>query len=181
MSQSITARRYAEALFQIGSEKKVLDKYVKQLGVVRQVFTDNEQLYTFLKHPRVNQGKKKQLLTEVFQDLTADVIHTVILLVERGHAEVTPSVIDHFLKMVNDAKGIAEAKVYSVRELSNAERKALKLSIAKRFNKTAVQMENIVDPSILGGIRIQVGNTVLDGSVARKLKRLEQNIVTANK
>lgn len=181
MSESITARRYAEALFQLGNEKNTLDKYVEELKLVHEVFKDNEQLYIFLKHPRVNHEKKKQLLTEVFQDLQADVINTVQLLVERGHAEITPSVIDHFLKMVNDAKGIADAKIYSVRELSDAEKQALKDSIKKRFNKADVQMESIIDTSLLGGLKIQVGNTILDGSVSGKLKRIKRNIVTANK
>ena len=181
MSESIAARRYAEALFQLGDEKDTLDKLVEELSVVRDVFQGNQQLYTFLKHPRVNNEKKKQFLAEAFQDLQSDVINTIKLLVERKRAEITPSIIDHFIKMVNNAKGIADAKVYSVRALSDAEKQTLKLSIAKRFNKVSVQIENIIEPSLLGGLMIKVGNTVLDGSVSGKLNRIERNIVAANK
>ncbi|MEC5424470.1 F0F1 ATP synthase subunit delta [Virgibacillus sp. C22-A2] len=181
MSEAVVAKRYADALFQLGSEKAVLEQFVEELQVVKEVFQTNANLYTFLKHPRVNNAKKKQFLEEVFQGLQTDVVNTLKLLVERHRVEITPSIIDHFLQLVNDAKGIAEATVYSVRELSDSERQELEISFAKRFNKRKIQLTNIVDPSIIGGIKIRMGNSIYDGSVSGKLKRIERNIVTANK
>lgn len=181
MSKSIAARRYAEALFQLGNEKNTLEQLSEELQVVQEVFRDNDRIYTFLKHPRVNHEKKKQFLTETFQGLQADVVNTLNLLVERHRIEITPTIVDHFNQMVNDAKGIAEAKVYSVRELSDSEQRALSVSFANRIGKREVVIDNIVDPSLLGGLKIRIGNTIFDGSVSRKLNRIEQNIVSANK
>lgn len=181
MSGAIAARRYAGALFQIGTEKGTLEELKKELRIVREVFQENEQLYTFLKHPRINNAKKKQFLNEVFQGLQSNVVHTISLLVERGRIEITPSIIDHFIQMVNDAKGNAEVTVYSVRALSSSEKTELEKSFSKRFNKQNIELENEIDPSLIGGLKIRVGNTIYDGSVKGKLHRIERDIATANK
>ena len=181
MSEAVVAKRYAEALFQLGNEKHTLDKFVEEFRVVQEVFQDNNKLYTFLKHPRINNAKKKQFLGEVFQGLQADVVNTLKLLVERHRVEITSSIIDHLIRLYNDAKGIAEATVYSIRELSRSERQALVTSFVKRFNKSTFLINNVVDPSLIGGMKIRIGNTIYDGSISGKLRRIEQNIVTANK
>ena len=101
-------------------------------------------------------------------------------MVERHRINVIPAIADQLVLRMNEAKGVAEATVYSVRELSNEEQKQLELTLAKRFNKHAIQLENKLDPSIIGGIRVQMGNTIVDGSIKGKLKRIEREIVTAN-
>jgi|SRR5690625_54481 len=181
MSEAIAARRYAGALFQIGTEKDTVAELEKELRIVREVFQGNEQLYTFLKHPRINNAKKQQFINEVFQGLQSNVVHTIALLVERGRIEMTPSIIDHFIQMVNDAKGNAEVTVYSVRALSSAEKAELETNFAKRFNKQSIELQNEIDSTLLGGLKIRVGNTIYDGSVQGKLQRIERDIATANK
>jgi F-type H+-transporting ATPase subunit delta len=182
MSEAVVAKRYAEALFQIGKEKNTLDKLAEELRTVRKVFQDNQkQLHTFLTHPRVKKEQKKQFLQEVFTGLGTDVVHTLQLLAERHRIQITPYLADHFIHLVNDAKGIAEATVYSVRGLSDKEQTALAKNLAKRFNKQEVRLENTVDASMIGGMKIRIGNTIYDGSLSGKLRRLERNIATADK
>jgi len=181
MSELIVAKRYAEALFQLGTEKELLDQYVNEFRVVREVFEENEKLYTFLKHPKISNEEKKQLLTSIFSGAHVDVLNTLQLLIEKKRITIAPSMVDHFIAMVNDAKGIAEATVYSVRPLTNTEQESLEKTFAKRFNKETVHFQNEMDPSVIGGVKIQVGNTIYDGTVQGKLQRIERNIATANK
>ncbi|PAV31357.1 F0F1 ATP synthase subunit delta [Virgibacillus profundi] len=181
MSEAVVAKRYAEALFQLGNEKATLDQMVDDFQVVKEVFQANKKLNTFLKHPRINNTKKKQFLDEVFQGLDPDVITTLKLLVDRHRTDIIPSMVDHFNQFVNDAKGIAEVTVYSVRKLSNPERSHLVASFVKRFNKSTFEINNVIDPTLIGGVKIRVGNTIIDGSISRKLQRIERDIVTANK
>lgn len=181
MSEAVVAKRYADALFQLGNEKQIQEQLVEEFRVVKEVFQNNKKLFTFLKHPRVNNEKKKLFLGEVFQGLSNDVVNTLKLLVERHRIGIIPSIIDHLSQMAFDAKGIAEATVYSVRELSDTEKEELASTFAKRLNKKAIKLENKVDPSIIGGIKLRMGNTIYDGTLSGKLKRIERNIVTANK
>lgn len=180
MSEAVVAQRYAEALFQLGTEKANLDQLAEELRVVRDVFVNNDEFFTFLRHPRITNEKKKQLLEEAFQSLQVDVLHTLKLLVDRQRVNITPSIIDHFIDKVNDVKGIAEASVTSVRELTENEKEELKQGLAKSFDKKTIQLKTAVDPSILGGLRIRIGNTIHDGTIKGKLARLERKLVSAN-
>lgn len=180
MSETVVSKRYADALFQLGNEKATIDSLLEELRIVVEVFQDNKQLYTFLKHPRVNNEKKKQFLDDVFSGFSNDVVNTLKILVERQRIEIVPSIINQFIQLVNNAKGIAEATVYSVRELSSTEKEELEITFAKRFNKNTIKLENIVEPSLIGGIKIRIGNTIYDGTISGKLQRIERNIVTAN-
>ncbi|WP_067728531.1 F0F1 ATP synthase subunit delta [Oceanobacillus damuensis] len=181
MSEQVVSKRYAEALFQLGKEKNTQDLLVEEFRVVREVFKNNKKLDTFLKHPKIDNEKKKQFLTQAFQGTQTDVVNTLKLLVERRRTAAVPSIIDHFIQLVNDAKGIADATVYSVRELSEAEKQQLQVTFAKRMGKAAINLENVVDPSIIGGIKIRVGNTIYDGTISGKLNRISRRIVSANK
>lgn len=180
MSNQVVAARYADALFQLGDEKNILEEYADNLKVVNEVFKENQQLHSFLNHPSVNGGTKIQMLEKAFSSLHTDILNALKLLAERRRTGIIQEITEHFIQRVNERKGIAEATVYSVRELSEQEQRELKLTFAKRFNKSNVHLINIIDPEILGGIKVQVGNTIFDGSVKGKLKRLERDIVTAN-
>ncbi|WP_405097512.1 F0F1 ATP synthase subunit delta [Oceanobacillus sp. FSL H7-0719] len=180
MSEIVVAKRYADALFQLGSEKSILEKYVEDLTVVREVFSNNKQLNTFLLHPKVNGEQKEQLLTKSLKGLHTDVVNTVKLLVARHRTALIPSFVDAFVKNVNDAKGIEVATVYSVRELTDAEKQNLQLSFAKRLGKNTLEFNNVVDPSLIGGIKIRVGNTIYDGTISGKLGRIKREITVAN-
>src|SRR5690625_4557402 len=181
MSEAIVATRYAEALSQLSEEKNSRDTFAEEPHVIRDVCTSDQKLFTFLEHPRINTDQNEEFLNEIFHGLQPNIVHTMIILAQRDRIEITPSMIDHYIQLLNDAKGIAEATVYSVRPLSNPERSALVKNLAKRLNKSTINLQNIVDTSVLGGLKIRVGNTIFDGSLSGKLKRIERNIVTANK
>lgn len=180
MSEMVVSKRYADALFQLGQEKGNIEKLTEEFLVVQEVFQNNKELINFLMHPRVGNTAGKKLITEAFSGLQTDVVNTLKLLVDARRTAIIPSVIESFIELVNDAKGIAEATVYSVRKLSDAEIEQLEESFRKRLNKNAINITNVVDSSVIGGVKIRVGNTIYDGSVSGKLRRIEQNLVTAN-
>lgn len=181
MSNSVVAKRYADALFQLGREKNSLDQLVADFLEVRQIFTNDQKLNVFLKHPKIDNEKKKQFLADVFKGADPVVINTLKLLVDRHRTSTIPSIVDHLVALVNDTKGIADATVYSIRELNTDEKEQLQTSFAKRLGKRSVQITNVVDPKILGGMKIRVGNTIYDGTVSNKLNRISLSIVSANK
>src|SRR6476620_6813484 len=117
MSEAIIAKRYADALFQLSSEKNVSQAFLEEFKVIRDVFQENPKLTTFLKHPRINNDKKRQFLIDTFQGFQADVVNTLQLIVKKHHVDAVPHIVDHFTTFINDASSIAEGTVYSVREL----------------------------------------------------------------
>lgn len=134
-----------------------------------------------MNNPRVSTEDKKNFIRNTFKDLTKDLVNTLLLLVDKGRVEIIPDMVRSFVEMKNEASGVAEADVYSVRELSSEELAQVEKVFVKRLNLNTLRMNNIVDASLLGGIRVQIGNKIYDGTLATQLKRLEQNLTSANK
>ncbi|GEL77249.1 F0F1 ATP synthase subunit delta [Tenuibacillus multivorans] len=181
MSQSVVAKRYAVALFEIGMGKSNLDQLEEELRVIDDVFKNDESLNAFLDNPRVSGDQKKEFIRNVFKDVSQDTLNTLLLLIDKRRIDSIEDVVKAFVEMKNESRGIAEADVYSVRELTDEETKQIQDVFAKKMTINTLRINNTVDPSIIGGIKIRVGNQIYDGTVQTQLKRLEQKLVTANK
>ena len=102
---------------------------------------------------------------------------TMFVLLEKKRLNEIINFVDEFVDFVNDAAGIADAKVYSTRPLTESETAAISSAFAKKIGKQSLRIENIIDPALIGGIRLQIGNRIFDSSLANKLERLQRNML----
>lgn len=177
MSSSAVAKRYALALFQLAKEHRLLDQMEQELRVVKEVIIQNNELKAVLKSPKLPNEKKKEILKEAFSSANTYVLNTLMILIDRHREDYIADMADHFIELVNDEKGIAEAKVYSVRPLTEAESEALSSVFAAKVGKQSLRIENIIDSNLLGGIKLRIGNRIFDGSLRGKLERLERQLL----
>src|SRR5699024_1794124 len=103
---------YAEALFQLATEKKIEDNIISELTTVKDVFQNDEQINGFLDLPRITDEEKMNVLDAVFKDFDRNVINTLKLLVERDRMNIVSALVDEYTDLYNEAKGIAIATVY---------------------------------------------------------------------
>ncbi|MGM9988844.1 MAG: F0F1 ATP synthase subunit delta [Bacillaceae bacterium] len=178
MSTSVVAKRYAVAMFQLAKEKNELDSFEQALQVVKHEMTSNKELSRFLQHPGVPKEKKKEVLREVFANFREEVINFLFLLVDRHRQNEIAEIVDDYVELANEERGIADAIVTTVRPLTQEEQGALIEVFAKKVNKKTLRVRNIVNPDILGGVKIRIGNTIFDGSLKGKLDKIQRHIVT---
>ncbi len=181
MSEVIVAKRYADALFQLAEEKNLTDQFMDELKVLDAVFSENDALITVLQSPNVANDKKIEVIDTVFKDLHVFIRNEMKLLIERNRTGVMKALIHEFTELYNEKNDIAHALVYSARKLTDAEKTNVEQKFKDILNKQSLSIENRVDETLLGGLRIRVGNTIYDGSVSGKLKRIEQDLLTASK
>ncbi|RHW37192.1 F0F1 ATP synthase subunit delta [Neobacillus notoginsengisoli] len=177
MSTTIISKRYAVALFKLAEEKGLLDTIEEEIRVVKDVFSSNKELNAVLHSPRLSLDEKKAIVKGAFTTLNPYLLNTLMILIDRHRDSEIPGVAEGFIELANEARGIAEATVYSVRPLSDEERIALSASFAARVGKNALRIENIVDTDLLGGIKVRIGNRIFDGSLRGKLDRLERRLL----
>ncbi|QGQ48335.1 F0F1 ATP synthase subunit delta [Metabacillus sediminilitoris] len=177
MSNGIVAKRYAVALFQLAKEQNTIAQFEKELNIVKEVFTTNKELIDVLKHPKVTNEAKKTIIKESFASLSPQVLNTLLLLVERHRVDIVTEVVNHFIQSANEASGIEDAVVYSVRPLTDAELTSISTSFAKKIGKTSLRLQNVVDKALLGGLKLRIGNRIYDGSISGKLERIERQLV----
>ncbi len=136
MNKQVVAKRYASALFEIAKEQQLLDQLEQELRVVKQVFAQNEAFLSVLNHPKVALAKKKALIQEAFASVSNVLQHTFMLLLDRHRIDIVEDLVDAFITLANEARGVAEAIVYSARPLTEDETKALAEVFAKKSAST---------------------------------------------
>lgn len=178
MSGSIVSKRYAEALFQLAKENNKLDQFESELKTARVAFLTTPSLMTFLKHPKVTTEQKKAVVNQSFESFSKELQNTFSLIVERHREDIIVDMINEFLKKIDDEKGVAEATVESVRELTEKEKEQISRTFAGKVDRQSLNITNIVKPALIGGIRVRIGNRIFDGSVSGKLSRMERELVS---
>ncbi len=177
MSKSIVASRYALALFKAAEEKGQVNSIQEELIEVKAVFKDNPKLEELLQLPRLSTAKKKDILAQLFKDANPLIQNTLFVLLEKQRLSEILNFVDEFISIANDAAGIADAVVYSTHALTEQEKAGISSAFAAKIGKQSLRIEHIIDSSLIGGIRVQIGNRIYDSSLSGKLNRLQRNLI----
>ncbi len=164
MSRSQVANRYAEALFQLAVEKNDLTEVSNDLQELVKVIESNPELISLLSNPKFSTARKKQVVSEIFSKANKLVINTLELLIDKKRVNEIANLAQEFTVLAAASQGYAEAKVFSTRALNEAELNEISSVFAKRVGKEKLNITNEIDPSILGGVRVQIGNYIFDNT-----------------
>ena len=172
---SAAANRYAKALFAVAKENGAVESFGEQMDAVAAALNETA-VRSFFEHPNIEtETKVRLLLTSLGDQVAQPVANALKLLVERGRAGEIGAVAAAYRAIADEALGRAKAKVASAFGLSPEQEQA----IAERFSALTgkqVSVESSVDPSLLGGIRVRIGDILYDGSLAARLAELEKSL-----
>jgi F-type H+-transporting ATPase subunit delta len=162
------ARPYAEAAFEIAREANALHAWSDMLRFAAQVVSD-PRVAEALDNPRLDAGAREALLLSIGGDrFDNDARNFIRVLVEAERVSLLPQIAAMFDTLKNQAEAVATATIESAYELSPAQVEELKAALEKRFGKK-IEATVTINPKLIGGARITVGDSVLDGSVQAKL------------
>ena len=180
MSIEIVADKYSSAMFELAQEQNKLELMEEQLGYVASVMVDQPELRSFLENPIVTEDAKIKLIGKIFDSSIDKVaLHFIYVMIKRGRYRYISSTIEAFIKKSRAARGILEATV-TVAEPITADVEASVQAKLREVTGKDVILSVRQDPSIMGGIVIQVGDKRIDGSVARRLEELEKSLLRTN-
>ena len=162
------ARPYAEAAFKLATEQNALPVWAEMLKFSAAVMAD-PAMQSALDNPRLGAAQKESLFLSVAGDKLNPIGRSFIkALVEADRITLLPQIETMFSSLKDAAEGVAKAQIVSAIALTDAQVAELKTVLEKRFGKR-IETTVAVDPSLIGGARIVVGDQVVDGSIAGKL------------
>jgi F-type H+-transporting ATPase subunit delta len=171
--RTTVARPYADAAFAIARDRNELAMWSEMLGVASGIAGDRRVRDT-LENPKLAAAPKATLFLSIAGEAFSEDMRSFIrVLIDARRIELLPEIRELYEALRNEAEGVAEAAIQSARPLSDAEVSELTAALAKRLGKR-VEAKVSVDESLLGGARIAVGDTVIDGSVRGKLAQMKQ-------
>lgn len=174
---SSAAKRYAQAVFELGKEKGSLDAWQRDLERLGQL-SANREAEAFLANPSVSREKKVAMVDKALGKAQPEALNLGRLLVERDRISDAAAISDAFEDMVRADRGIVVAEVTTAEKLSKAEQEMVRERLEALVGKK-VEMRTAVDESIIGGIVARVGDTLIDGSVVSQLRKLRQRLASA--
>lgn len=177
MSKDIVAKRYAVALFRLAKEKHMLETFEEELRTVKEVFLTSKELSMFLTQPNISTEKKKEVIRQAFSSMSSYVLNTLSLLIDKHREDIIVDIANEYFTLANEERNVADAIVYSVRPLTEDEQVGIAEVFAKKIEKDAVRIKNIVDTDLLGGIKVRIGNRIYDGSLQGKLARIQRELL----
>ena len=176
MASSVDSRvvkRYAGALFALALSHDNLDAVEVGLHAVKDAFKTNSQLMTVLLHPRIGQLKKEAILHRIFGDqVKADVLHLLLLMARKDRTSQIPFIATEFDRLLQLHRKEATGEVVSAVPLSETQASQLKEQLLQ-VTGFKVRLQHKVDPSLLGGLVVRVGDHLIDSSVATQLNLLK--------
>ncbi|NLY78634.1 MAG: F0F1 ATP synthase subunit delta [Lysinibacillus sp.] len=177
MTRSTVAKRYAGALFLVAQEKNTVAEVNQDLQELAKVLQENQDFVSLITSPKFSSERKKEIVSEVLKDANPVVLNTLHLLIDKKRTNEILHIAEEFKQLAADAQGYAEATVYTTRELTEEEKNELSTSFGKLVGKEKLEITNVVDPSVLGGVRVQIGNYIYDNTVVNKLESLRRTLV----
>lgn len=168
MAENITlARPYADAAFQLARTTGALGPWQQALDRMAAVAAD-AQMVECIDNPRLQSSQVAQLFLDVVGTVSAEQQNFVRLLVDNERLQVLPEIRDLYVELKNGQEGVKEADIASAFPLDDATLKNLVAELEARF-KCKIQATVSLDPELIGGVRIAVGDQVIDASVRGKL------------
>ena len=175
-TSSSTARRYAEAVYQLASRDEALDAYAEGLDLASSIVGQGDVL-DVLRNPARPLRQRTDLVDALLATrVPRPVLKVVGLLVERGRIDRLPGVAAEYRRMLTQQNGVVEAVAKTAMPLTDAETAALQRKVADMTGQT-VDLRVEVDESLIGGLTVRVGDTLYDASVRGRLERLRERLV----
>lgn len=168
---NVAARRYAQALFELAHDKDVVGPVSDGLMSVREKLAADVNLSRTILDPRKRADEKRAAIDKLADGLHPYVVNVIRLLVDRRRANGLLVMILEFFELREKAVGVVRMHVDSARELTDEDRERLKGRLSEASGKK-VEITTSVDPELIGGLRIQVGSTLIDGTIKRRIESI---------
>jgi F-type H+-transporting ATPase subunit delta len=167
---------YAEALFSIVRAEGELDRVEDELFRFGKLLESNHELKQVLSDRAIERDQRRKVLDQILSGKVSP--HTLGLLefiVAQGRARQLPQILDELSDIAAEARSAVVAEVRSAIALDDSQRAELATALSRATGKR-VEVKVLVDPSVIGGVVTKVGDTVIDGSVRRRLEQLKEQV-----
>lgn len=172
----LAAKTYAQALFEVAMETKHIDDFGKELRFVLDAFKEHTTFYELYKTPQISNEEKKEIIEGVFKgQLSTEVMNFLKILVDKRRTAIFEYIAKAYEKLANEHNNMVEALAITTIPLKSEEQAKL---IAKLTGMTGkkVQLKNEIDPSIIGGMLVRIGDKVIDGTIRSRLNKMQEDL-----
>ena len=176
MSQNKKVDNYAEALYAISKKMNCIDSTAEKLQKILSIYSSLSVFRFFINTKRINSSGKKEIIKNIFLNSLSELeIGFLCELIDNDDVDQLRFIIDKFMKIYNNNSKTVNVTVTTSHQLDSNDKNALLSEIEAKVNEK-VNLDNKIDPDLIGGVKFRIGNMIFDGSMASRLKKIEKSL-----
>ena len=168
--------RYAEALFSLKRDSSSLKESQKEIKELRKIFNENPDFLVVLDSSYKTNEEKIEIIDKTLVGVDDEIKSLIKIVIQNHRALYLIEIFDGFNSLVNEYYGVKEGLVYSTERLTEKQLEKLNLSISE-VEKMPTELKNIIDPSLLGGVKVVINDHVYDGSIKHHLEDMRLTLL----
>ncbi len=166
-------KRYAQALLDVSMHD--IRTARSEFGQLNDLYNSDVEFREFLLDPRIKVNNKQMVVRNVFSGKISDsMLNFLLLLIEKKRINELPGIHNQFEILADQLANALDMKVITIAPLEESQINSLKEKFGKKYSSNEVKITEIIDPSIIGGIKVIVGDKVYDGSVKGRIQSLNE-------
>ena len=174
----LISKTYGDALFSLSVEENKTDEFIEEITQLLVVLQQEEDFSKLMNHPRVSVEEKVNLVKEIFTGrISKELVGFLTLVVTKGRYAEIQNILQYFLDSAKEFKGIGVAYVYTPLELTAQQKDAVEQKLLATTDYQKMEMNYLVDESLIGGMQIRIKDRVVDSSIRTKIAKMQQNLL----
>ena len=170
------ASRYASGLYSIALEQNKVNVWQEEIKTIHKLFLENREFLDVLNSAFLPLNEKEEMLDKTLKGVDQNVINLIKLLVKNHRQRYILDTFQAFNSLANELRGVKEGLIYSTYRLDDKTLEKIKQKI-KEIEKCDVDLINIIDPTLIGGMRVVIDGHIYDGSIKSYLEKLKQSLL----
>ena len=174
----LVSKVYGDALLQAAQEKQSLDAVYEEVQALQEILETHKELIQLLDHPQVVKEEKLRIIADVFAGrVSPEMLGFLTTVVDKGRQNELPAIFRYFIEQVKEIRRIGVAHVTTAVELTGAQRQQVEQRLLDTTDYRSFEMDYKVDPSLIGGMVIRIGDRVVDSSIKSRLYDLKKQLL----
>ncbi len=174
----LISKTYGDALFELAVEEDKVDALLEEIRQLQQVLSENGEFGRLMNHPKIIKEEKIQVAKNVFGGrLSDELLGFLIIIISKDRYRDIDAILDYFIAEVKQYKGIGVATVTTAVPLREEQCRKIERRLLDTTSYTKMEMNYLLDKSLIGGMVIRIGDRVVDSSISTKLNELQKELL----
>lgn len=171
------AQRYADGLFELAKQENKVEIYMEQVQLLLDTMQQNPDLKYIFQSIKISKEEKRNFVEKIYKNSVDHyVLNFIKLMIDKGRSNYLTDVYTCFITLCEEELGIEHATIISARKLSEADINTIGNTLVSKTNKRMI-IENKIDPSVIAGIKVIMGNTVTDITMKTKIETMRNQLL----
>lgn len=170
------ASRYALALYSLALETNSIESWQEEVKEIMRAFKENADFVMVLGSSFLTVQERKQMLNETLKGVSEEIVSLLNIVIENHRTSLIPEILEGFNTYCNENKGVLQGLLYSHIHLKESQITEIEQKISE-VEHVKVHLKNVIDPTLIGGVKIVIHDRIYDGSIKHHLTQMRKDLL----